>query len=160
MNNLRTGKRAGEEVLSQRSCREIARQLERSPRYKSQVLIFRKFGEQIFFRANSLTCEKLYRLDSLQIGSLGELLRADYAAGNQMEAAYNGNRVLQVKDVGINKLVVKLSNRTADNVGFKVKVLEGATKLRALLEPDKDRSGQDLLIVDLSLKQAAEPEKL
>ncbi len=158
MNNLQVGKRGGDEVLSQRSCREIEGQLQKSPRYKSQVLIFRKFGQQIFFRANSLTCEKLYRLDSLQIGSLGEVLKADYEAGNQAEASYNGNRVLQVKDVGINKLVVKLSNHTADNLNYKVKVLERAARLRAILEPDKNGSAQDLLIVDLTMK--ATPEKL
>ncbi|MDB5047484.1 MAG: hypothetical protein JWO30_555 [Fibrobacteres bacterium] len=158
MHNLHTGKRGEDEVMSQRSCREIERQLEKSPRYKSQVLIFRKFGEQIFFRASSATCEKLYRLDSLQIGSLGEVLKADYEAGNQAEASYNGNRVLQVKDVGINKLVVKLSNRTANNVNYKVKVLERATKLRAILEPDKNGQTEDLLIVDLTVKAA--PEKL
>lgn len=158
MANLKLGKHDGGEVLSQRSCREIERQLEKSPRYKSQVLIFRKFGQEIFFRANATTCEKLYRLDSLQIGSLGAVLKADYEAGNQAEASYNGNRVLQVKDVGINKLVIKLSNRTASNVDYKVKVLERATKLRAILEPDKDGKSEDLLIVDLTVKPA--PEKL
>jgi hypothetical protein len=156
MSHARPSKQGGE-VISQNTCREIERNMEKSPRYKSQVLIFRKFGEQIFFRANPVTCEKLYRLDSVQIGSLGELLRADYEAGNQADASYNGNRVLQVKDVGINKLVLKLANRTADNIPFKLKVLERATKLRAILEPDKDGTGEDLLIVDLTLKAA--PEK-
>ncbi|MDB5105457.1 MAG: hypothetical protein JWP91_3146 [Fibrobacteres bacterium] len=156
MNNAQGGKRGGGEVLSQGSCREIERQLERSPRYKTQVLIFRKFGREVFFRANSMTCEKLYRLDSLQIQSLGDVLKADYEAGNQAEASYNGNRVLQVKDVGINKLVIKLSNRTSDNMPYKVKVLERATQMRAILEPDKNGLEEDLLIVDLSLKRATE----
>lgn len=152
MHNAQGAKGAGGEVLSQGSCRDIERQLERSPRYKSQVLIFRKFASEIFFRANPMTCEKLYRLDSLQIGSLGEVLKADYEAGNRAEASYNGHRVLQVKDVGINKLVVKLMNRTADNMPFKVKVLELATRMRALLESDQTTQTEDLLIVDLSVK--------
>ncbi len=155
MHNVQGGKRGGE-VLSQGSCRDIARQLDRSPRYKSQVLIFRKFGREIFFRANALTCEKLYRLDSLQTRSLGDVLQADYDAGNQGEASYNGHRVLQVKDVGINKLVIKLSNHTAGNIPYKVKVLERATQMRAILEPDKTGQSEDLLIVDLSMKPAAE----
>ena len=155
--NSHGGKRAADaEVLSQRSCREIDRQLEKSPRYKSQVLIFRKFGGEIYFRANAMACEKLYRLDSLQIGALGEILKADYAAGAQAEGAYNGHRVLQVKDVGINKLVLKLQNRTAANVQYKVKVLEHATRLRAVLQPDPDGRAEDLLIVDLGRKLAAE----
>ncbi|HKP95369.1 MAG TPA: hypothetical protein VJ385_06395 [Fibrobacteria bacterium] len=156
--NLQTAKRGGSELFSQRSCREIERQLDKSPRYKSQVLIFRKFGREIFFRANAATCEKLYRLDSLQIGPLSDVLQADFQAGNQAEASYNGNRLLQVKDVGINKLVVKLSNRTEKNVEYKLKVLERATQMRAILEPDKDGLAEDLLIVDLTVKPA--PEKL
>jgi hypothetical protein len=154
MHNVQGGK-AGGEVLSQGSCRDIARQLDRSPRYKAQVLIFRKFGREIFFRANPMTCEKLYRLDSLQTRSLADVLQADYEAGNQAEASYNGHRVLQVKDVGINKLVVKLSNRTEADMPYKVKVLEHAIQMRALLEPGKDALGGDLLIVDLSLKTAS-----
>jgi hypothetical protein len=154
MHNVQGGKRGSGAVLSQGSCRDIERQLERSPRYKSQVLIFRKFGREIFFRANPMSCEKLYRLDSLQIGSLGDVLQADYEAGKQAEASYNGHRVLQVKDVGINKLVVKLSNRTADNMAYKVMVLERATRMRALLEPDKNGLAEDLLIVDLGVKRA------
>ncbi len=138
------------QALSQKSCREIERQLERSPRYKSQVLIFRKFGREIFFRANAPTCEKLYRLDSLQIGSLAEVLKADYAAGARAEASYNGNRVLQVKDVGRDKLVVKLQNRTAASMPFKLQVLEKAAMLRAVLQPDPDGRTEDLLIVDLA----------
>jgi hypothetical protein len=144
----RPGGKSGQ-APSQRSCQEIERQLEKSPRYKSQVLIYRKFGREIFFRANALTCEKLYRLDSLQIGSLSDVLQADYAAGSQSEASYNGRRVLQVKDVGQNKLVVKLQNRTASSIPFKLQVLEKATLMRAMLQPDPDGRGQDLLIVDL-----------
>ncbi len=135
--------------LSQHSCREIAKQLEKSPRYQSQVLIFRKFGEDIYFRANAMTCEKLHRLDSLQLRSLGGLLKVDYAAGNQGQGAYNGNRVLQVKDVGINKLVVKLSNATENDSDYKLKVLEKANTLRAMLEQGPGGSGEDILIVDL-----------
>ena len=157
MQGARKGGGAGAEVLSQRSCREIERQLEKSPRYKSQVLIFRKFGREIFFRANAQTCEKLYRLDSLQIGSLGDILKADFTAGAQAEASYNGNRVLQAKDVGINKLVLKLQNRTAANMPFKVQVLEKAMALRAVLQPDPDGRAEDLLIVDLG-RLAAVPE--
>jgi hypothetical protein len=146
----------GGQVLSQRSCQEIERQLEKSPRYKSQVLIFRKFGREIFFRANAPTCEKLYRLDSLQIRSLSDVLQADYAAGSQGEASYNGRRVLQVKDVGQNKLVVKLQNRTAASVPFKLQVLEKATLMRAVLQPDPDGRAEDLLIVDLGRPLPAE----
>jgi hypothetical protein len=153
--NAHPGKRGNSEVISQRSCREIERQLEKSPRYKSQVLIFRKFGREIYFRANAQTCEKLYRLDSLQIGPLSDVLKADYAAGAQAEASYNGNRVLQVKDVGLNKLVVKLQNRTAASVPFKLQVLEKATLMRAVLQPDPDGRSEDLLIVDLGRKAAA-----
>lgn len=149
MKGSRPGGHGGSQVLSQSSCREIERQLEKSPRYQSQVLIFRKFGREIFFRANALTCEKLYRLDSLQIGSLSDVLQADYAAGAQGEASYNGRRVLQVKDVGQNKLVIKLQNRTAASVPFKLQVLEKANLLRAVLQPDPDGRAQDLLIVDL-----------
>ena len=118
-------------------------------------LIFRKFGREIYFRANAQTCEKLYRLDSLQIGPLSDVLKADYAAGAQAEASYNGNRVLQVKDVGLNKLVVKLQNRTAASVPFKLQVLEKATLMRAVLQPDPDGRSEDLLIVDLGRKAAA-----
>ena len=138
------------------SKQEIERQLEKSPRYKSQVLIFRKFGREIFFRANAPTCEKLYRLDSLQIRSLSDVLQADYAAGSQSEASYNGRRVLQVKDVGQNKLVVKLQNHTAASVPFKLQVLEKATLMRAVLQPDPDGRAEDLLIVDLGRPLPAE----
>lgn len=155
MTHLKPGNAGTVDALSQRSCREIAKQLEKSPRYQSQVLIFRKFGQDIYFRANPMTCEKLHRLDSLQISSLGELLKVDYAAGNQAEASYNGNRVLQVKDVGINKLVMKLSNRTESNLDYKVKVLERANALRAVLQADKLGTSEDLLIVDLSLKRSS-----
>lgn len=150
---LMKGARSGggdAQPLSQRSCRDIERQLEKSPRYRSQVLIFRKFGREIFFRANAMTCEKLYRLDSAQIGSLSDLLKADYAAGAQAEASYNGNRVLQVKDVGRDKLVVKLQNRTDASVPFKLQVLEKANLLRAVLQTDPAGQGQDLLIVELA----------
>jgi hypothetical protein len=145
------------QVLSQRSCLEIERQLEKSPRYKSQVLIYRKFGREIYFRANSSTCEKLYRLDSVQIGALSEVLQADYAAGAQGEASYNGRRVLQVKDVGQNKLVVKLQNRAASSVPFKMQVLEKAIQMRAVFQPDADGRAEDLLIVDLA-RHAPMPE--
>lgn len=145
----------GGTVHSQRSCQEIERQLEKSPRYQSQVLIFRKFGHEIFFRANALTCEKLYRLDSLQIGSLSDVLQDDYAAGAQGQASYNGRRVLQVKDVGQNKLVVKLQNRTAASVPFKLQVLEKATLMRAVLQPDPQGRTEDLLIVDVGRPAAA-----
>jgi hypothetical protein len=154
MTHLKPGSGDAVDALSQRSCREIAKQLEKSPRYQSQVLIFRKFGQDIYFRANPLTCEKLHRLDSTQIGSLGDLLKVDYAAGNQAEASYNGNRVLQVKDVGINKLVMKLSNRTETNMDYKMKVLERANTLRAVLQADKLGTTEDVLIVDLSLKRS------
>lgn len=153
MKGARSGGKGGQ-AASQRSCQEIERQLEKSPRYKSQVLIFRKFGREIFFRANASTCEKLYRLDSLQIGSLSEVLQADYEAGSQGEASYNGRRVLQVKDVGQNKLVVKLQNRTAASVPFKLQVLEKATLMRAVLQPDRDGRSEDLLIVDLGRSPA------
>jgi hypothetical protein len=156
MRNAHGAKGSHAEVLSQRSCREIDRQLEKSPRYKSQVLIYRKFGREVYFRANAQTCEKLYRLDSLQIGSLADILKADYDAGAQTVAAYNGRRVLQVKDVGINKLVLKLQNRTAGDLEYKIKVLERATTLRAVLQPDPDGRAEDLLIVDLARKPAAE----
>jgi hypothetical protein len=155
MSKTDSGKSAGGEILSRSACREIERQLQHSPRYKSQVLIFRKFGRDVYFRANAMTCEKLHRLDSLQIGSLSGLLMADYEAGNRAEASYSGHRVLQVKDVGINKLVVKLSNRTSDNVQYKLKVLELATMMRAILEPGKDGLEEDLLIVDLAAATAA-----
>jgi hypothetical protein len=138
------------QVLSQRSCLEIERQLEKSPRYKSQVLIYRKFGREIYFRANASTCEKLYRLDSVQIGALSEVLQADYAAGAQGEASYYGRRVLQVKDVGQNRLVVKLQNRAASSVPFKLQVLEKAIQMRAVFQPDADGRAEDLLIVDLA----------
>lgn len=137
------------EVLSQSSCREIQRQLDKSPRYQSQVLIFRKHGRDVYFKANPMTCEKLHRLTPLQMGSLSDLMQADYKAGNQASAAFNGHRVLQVKDIGLNKLVVKLSNPTAKDMGFKVRVLELATTLRAILQPDPDGLNPDLLIVDL-----------
>lgn len=157
MSNLETGKRTvGGETLSRKSCREIEKQLRKSPRYQSQVLIFRKFAQDIYFRANPMTCEKLYRLDSLQILSLGGILAADYAAGNRAVASYGGHRVLQVKDVGINKLVMKLSNPTGTDIGFKLKVLENAVPLRAILEPAKDGLAEDLLIVDLGTAVAAE----
>ena len=144
---------AGSQALSQRSCQEIERQLEKSPRYKSQVLIYRKFGREIYFRASASTCEKLYRLDSVQIGALSEVLQADYAAGAQSEASYNGRRVLQIKDVGQNKLVVKLLNRAAASVPFKVQVLEKAILMRAVFQPNPD--AEDMLIVDLARRAPA-----
>ena len=136
-------------VISQQACRDIETQLRKSPRYKSQVLIFRKFGSDVYFKANALTCEKLHRLDSAQLVSLADLMRIDYRAGNQGAGSFYGNRVLQVKDVGINKLVVKLSNRTERNLNYKLQVLEHATTLRAVLQPDRDGFSEDLLIVDL-----------
>jgi hypothetical protein len=155
MREARPAARGGSQVLSQRSCLEIERQLELSPRYQSQVLIYRKFGREIYFRANSSTCEKLYRLDSVQIGALSEVLQADYAAGAQGQASYNGRRVLQIKDVGQNKLVVKLQNRTAASVPFKLQVLEKSILMRALFQPDPDGRAEDLLIVDLARPAAA-----
>ena len=157
MKGSRPAGRADSEVLSQRSCLEIERQLSRSPRYQGQVLIFRKYGREIYFRASASTCEKLYRLDSLQIGSLDEILKADYAAGAQAEASYNGRRVLQVKEVGQNKLVVKLQNRTAASVPFKLQVLETATLLRAIVQSDPGGRSEDLLIVDLARRAAPPP---
>jgi hypothetical protein len=141
--------------ISQPSCREIADQLRETPHYQNQVLIFRKFAQDIYFQANSETCEKLHRLDSSQITSLAELLRLDYATGNQAVTSYNGNRVLQVKDVGINKLVVRLSNQTAMNLNYKVRVLELANVLRGLLQTDKEGLTDDVLIVDLDQRQAS-----
>ena len=58
--------------------------------------------------------------------------------------------------MGINKLVVKLSNRTADHMPFKVKVLELATRMRALLEADETGRTEDLLIVDLASRTQPE----
>jgi hypothetical protein len=142
-------KTASGEYVSQRSCKEIDNQIKKSPRYSSQVLIFRKFGNDVYFRASPMTCEKLHRLDSLQMTSLSRLMQADFEAGNQAAASFHGNRVLQVKDVGINKLVVKLANHTDLDVRFKLKVLELATTLRAVLQPDKAGDAEDLLIVDL-----------
>jgi hypothetical protein len=83
------------------------------------------------------------------MSSLSELMKVDYAAGNQGSGSFQGHRVLQVKDVGLNRLVVKLANRTAADVNFKLRVLELATTLRALLEPDPTGKGEDLVIVDL-----------
>lgn len=153
--SARPAARGDSQVLSQRSCLDIERQLEKSPRYKSQVLIYRKFGREIYFRANSSTCEKLYRLDSIQIGALSDVLQADYAAGAQGEASYNGRRVLQVKDVGQNKLVVKLQNRATSSVPFKLQVLEKALEMRAVFQPDADGRAEDLLIVDLARRPLA-----
>ncbi len=155
MYHLQPGAAKSVDALSQRACLEIARKLEKSPRYQSQVLIFKKYAQNIYFRANSQTCEKLHRLDSAQIFSLGELLKADYSAGNQTVASYNGNRVLQVKGVGQNKLVVKLVNRTTGNIPYKMKVLEEANALRATLESDKQGLTDDLLIVDLNSRRAS-----
>lgn len=153
MRGARPSAAGDSQALSQRSCLEIERQLEKSPRYKSQVLIYRKFGREIYFRANSSTCEKLYRLDSVQIGALSEVLQADYAAGAQGEGSYNGRRVLQIKDVGQNKLVVKLLNRAAASVPFKVQVLEKAILMRAVFQSNPD--AEDLLIVDLARRPPA-----
>ena len=155
MKGSRPAGRANAAIMSQRTCLDIERQLERSPRYKGQVLIFRKFGREIYFRASASTCEKLYRLDSIQIGSLDDVLQADYAAGAQSEASYNSRRVLQVKDVGQNKLVVKLQNRTATSVPFKLQVLEKATLLRAVVQSDPLGRSEDLLIVDLARRSPA-----
>ena len=128
------------------SCQDIAEQLAQSPRYQSQVLIFRKFGNDVYFKANAAICEKLHRLDSLQVVSLAALLKLDYQTGNREAASFNGHRVLQTKGVGLNKLVVQLMNPTAQDVQFKVRVLELATTLRAILQADV---GGDALIVDL-----------
>ena len=155
MYHLKPGAAKSVDAVSSRACMEIARQLDKSPRYQSQVLIFRKYAQDIYFRANSQTCEKLHRLDSLQLSSLGELLKADYAAGNQAVASYNGNRVLQVKGVGQNKLVVKLLNKTSGNLTYKMKVLEEANSLHATLEADKQGLADDLLIVDLNSRRAS-----
>ena len=150
MAQMKPGTGDASDAFSQRSCREIADQLDESPRYRNQTLIFRKFDQDIYFRANSTTCEKLHQLDSLQIGALGELLKADYAAGNHPEAAYNGCRVIQIKDSGKHMLIIKLMNRTTKNIEFKLKVLEGANALRAMLETDKLGGAEDMLIVDLN----------
>ena len=141
-----------EAVISQASCREIQAQIDKSPRYQSQVLIFRKHGHDVYFRANALTCEKLHRLGPVQMASLAELMKVDYAAGNQGSGSFQGHRVLQVKDLGLNRLVVKLANRTSSDMNFKLRVLQLATTLRALLEPDPTGKGEDLVIVDLPAK--------
>lgn|GEM_PF-1946651 len=136
-------------IISQKSCQDIARQIEKSPRYASQVLIFRKYDSDIYFKANAMTCEKLHRLDSTQVGALSQVMIADYLAGHQDEAGFNGHRVLQVKDVGLNTLVVKLMNKTAQDLSFKVRILELATQLKGLLQSDNGEEGGDLLLIDL-----------
>ncbi len=145
-------RRAGS-VITEASCQEIAEQIAHSPRYAGQVLIFRKFGQDVYFSANAMTCEKLHRLDSTQVAALAALLQLDYEKGNQQSSVFNGHRVLQVKDVGINKLVVDLANPTNDDVEFKLRVLELATLLKAVLQSDP---AGDALIVDLP-PQTSEP---
>jgi hypothetical protein len=147
--NYRSETHTASTVLSQKSCQDIAKQIEKSPRYGSQVLIFRKFAHDVYFRANAMTCEKLHRLDSTQVISLTQMLQADYDAGHQDAASFNGHRVLQVKDVGVHKLVIRLMNRTAMNVGFKLNILELATILKGVLQVDKDGLDDDFLLVDL-----------
>jgi hypothetical protein len=140
-------------VITQPSCRDIADQLAQSPRYQSQVLIFRKFGRDIYFKANAAICEKLHRLDSMQVGSLALLLRLDFETGKREIAAFNGHRVLQTKGVGQDKLVVQLMNPTANDVEFKVRVLELATTLKAILQADP---AGDALIVDLPVVKVSD----
>jgi len=57
--------------------------------------------------------------------------------------------------VGINKLVMRLSNRTESNMDYKMKVLEKANALRAVLQADRLGTSEDLLIVDLNLAHSA-----
>lgn len=136
-------------IITQKSCQDIEKQISKSARYSSQVLIFRKFGSDIYFRANPMTCEKLHRLDSVQVGMLAQLLQADFEAGRQESGSFNGRRVLQVKDVGVNKLVVKLTNRTQNDLAFKVRVLELATQMKGVLQADKEGFEDDVLLIDL-----------
>lgn len=138
-------------IITQKSCQDIEKQIEKSSRYSSQVLIFRKYASDIYFRANPMTCEKLHRLDSVQVGMLAQLLQADFEAGKQESGSFNGRRVLQVKDVGVNKLVVKLANRTQSDLTFKVRVLELATQMKAILQADKEGLADDVLVIDLPL---------
>ncbi len=147
---IRLPGREADPVISQKSCLDIKNQLEASPRYNSQVLIFRKYGNDIYFKANHLTCEKLHRLDSTQISALALLLKDDYAAGNREVGTFNGNRVLQVKDIGIHKLVVRLSNDTRTNPGFKAAVLERAAAMQAMLHREDGTKDPDLLVVELT----------
>ncbi len=147
--DYRTQSRAVGAIITQKSCQDIDKQIAKSPRYASQILIFRKFGSDIYFRANAMTCEKLHRLDSVQVSSLGELLKADFEAGHQDAASFNAHRVLQVKDVGVTKLVVRLMNKTSMDLSFKVRVLEVATMLRGVLQAAKDGIEEDVLLIDL-----------
>lgn len=147
--DYRTQSRAVGGIITQKSCQDIDKQIAKSPRYASQILIFRKYGSDIYFRANAMTCEKLHRLDSVQVSSLGELLKADYEAGHQDAASFNAHRVLQVKDVGVTKLVVRLMNKTSVDLTFKVRVLEMATLLRGVLQAAKEGMEDDVLLIDL-----------
>ncbi len=147
--------RAVEGVHYQKACQDIADRLAESPRAASQVLSFRKFGADVYFRANAETCTKLHRLDSTQVLALVDLLRADYEAGSQDRQTFNGRRVLQPKAVGQDKLVIPLVNATSGAVEFKLQVLEAATLLRAVLRPGQD--GSYHVIVDLERGRAQNP---
>jgi hypothetical protein len=142
-------------VQFQKSCQDIADKLAESPRAASQVLAFRKFGSDVYFRANAETCEKLHRLDSTQVMALTDLLQADFDAGSQDRQTFNGKRVLQAKAVGQDKLVIPLVNATAGAMEFKLKVLEAATLLHAVLRPGQD--GSDHVIVELDRRRSDTP---
>jgi hypothetical protein len=140
-------------IITQKSCQDIDRQIAKSARYATQVLIFRKFSSDLYFRANAMTCEKLHRLDSVQVGSLAELMKADFNAGHQEAGSFNGHRVLQVKDIGQDKLVVKLANRTSSDISFKVRVLELALLMHGILQTDKNGLEDDHMVIDLPVRQ-------
>ncbi len=150
--DLKTQRKKWSLPVGPQACKDIALQLQKSPRYQSQVLIFRKYNQDVYFKASAETCEKMYRLDSLQITSLAHVLQDDYTQGHQDFATFRGNRVLQVKEIGLNKLVVKLANHTEEDIHYKLKILEHATLLRAVLQADKENNTEDLLIVDLNNK--------
>ncbi len=147
---MRLTGREVEPVISQKSCLDIKDQLAASPRYKSQVLIFRKFGSDLYFKANHLTCEKLHRLDSTQFVSLVGLLQDDYAEGKRESGTFNGHRVLQVKDIGIHKLVVRLANDIQVNPVYNTKVMERAKSMQAILHREENEKEPVLLVVDLT----------
>lgn len=150
-------------VISQKTCVEIYENLEKSPRYRGQVLVFKKFGRVLYFQANHLTCEKLHALDSNQVGALAAVLEADHEKAAQARKDGKGDKgdkagspladypVMQVKDIGIQKLAVRLGARTDKDLAYKLQVLEAATTLRATLKPAAGEAESDYLVIDLSL---------
>ncbi len=140
-------------VITENTCKDIYFHMKEKPRYRNQILIFKKFGESVYFRADHLTCEKLYKLDSIQVNAISELVKLDGTKTTPAaKADENGYGILEVKQLGINKLAIVLGSDIESDLNFKLKVLELSNSIRGTLV-EQNRSEKAYVLIDLSLQR-------